>query len=286
MERDAVVRPDRLHLEAERLPQPRGERQRPRRVHAAAEGGEDADAPVADLVAEALDDDGPIGGDDAPVAASCWRRNVSEVPRRRLVERVLVRKPLERLRRRTAPRARARSAPIASPSSYGRPTPSPFQNGTAPGTPGAGETSTRSRVISSIRHVDAPSRNVWPARASYTISSSSSPTRPPPSTRWTPKRPRSGIVPAFVTASRRAPVAAADDSRGAIPDDPRPELGELVGRVAAGEHVEDVLELGAREVGERVRAPDEGMELVDLDLLLRADGDDLLGEDVERIPRA
>ena len=56
--------------------------------------------------------------------------------------------------------------PICSPSSNGRPTPSPFQNGTAPGTPGAGETRTRSRVISSIRHVEAPSRNVWPARAS------------------------------------------------------------------------------------------------------------------------
>ena len=95
--------------------------------------------------------------------------------------------------------------PIASPSSYGRPIPSPFQNGTEPGTPGAGETSTRSRVISSIRHDDAPSMITWPARDSYTISSSSSPTRPPPSTMKTPKRPRSGIVPAFVTASRRAP---------------------------------------------------------------------------------
>ena len=78
------------------------------------------------------------------------------------------------------------AAPIRAPSSYGRPTPSPFQNGTAPGTPGAGETSTRSRVISSIRHVEAPSMNVCPSRASYTISSSSSPTRPPPSTWKTP----------------------------------------------------------------------------------------------------
>ena len=58
------------------------------------------------------------------------------------------------------------AAPIASPSSCGLPTPSPFQNGTAPGTPGAGETRTRSRVISSIRQVDAPSMNVWPALAS------------------------------------------------------------------------------------------------------------------------
>ena len=46
-----------------------------------------------------------------------------------------------------------------------------------PGSPGAGETSTRSWVISSMRHVEAPSRNVSPTRLSKTISSSSSPTR-------------------------------------------------------------------------------------------------------------
>ena len=39
---------------------------------------------------------------------------------------------------------------------------SPRQNGIAPGAPGAGVTSTRSRVISSIRQVDAPSMKVWP----------------------------------------------------------------------------------------------------------------------------
>jgi hypothetical protein len=37
---------------------------------------------------------------------------------------------------------------------------SPFQNGIAPGTPGAGVTMTRSRPISSMRQVVAPSRNV------------------------------------------------------------------------------------------------------------------------------
>ena len=41
------------------------QRHRPRRVHAPAERREDADAPVADLVAEALDHDRPVGGDDA-----------------------------------------------------------------------------------------------------------------------------------------------------------------------------------------------------------------------------
>ena len=49
--------------------------------------------------------------------------------------------------------------------------------------------------------------------------------------------------------------------RGAVPDDPRPQLGELVRRVAAGEHVEHVLELLAREVGERIRAADEPVQL-------------------------
>ena len=63
----------------------------------------------------------------------------------------------------TAQRAKA---PIAWPSSFGRPRPSPFQNGTAAGTPGAGETITRSRVISSIRQLEAPSRKVCPGRAS------------------------------------------------------------------------------------------------------------------------
>ncbi len=133
-----------------------------------------------------------------PVDALLLAQELEEVPRGALVERPST------FGSRCASSSRE-NLPIAAPSSYGRPTPSPFQNGTAPGTPGAGETSTRSRVISSIRHDDAPSTITWPARASYTISSSSSPTRPPPSTMKTPKSPRSGIVPAFVTASRRAP---------------------------------------------------------------------------------
>jgi hypothetical protein len=51
--------------------------------------------------------------------------------------------------------------------------------------------------------------------------------------------------PAFVTANRRAPVRPRIVPGGAVPDDSWPELRELVGRVAPGEHVEDVLELRA-----------------------------------------
>ena len=162
VEGDAVVRPDRLHLDPERLAQPRADGHRPRRVHARAERREDADAPVADLVAEPLDDDGAVRRDGAgrPLLLAEEGGQVRRrEPRRRSSETL----DSSRLRRRSSSRA---NFPIASPSSYGRPMPSPFQNGTAPGTPGAGETSTRSRVISSIRHDEAPSTITWPARAS------------------------------------------------------------------------------------------------------------------------
>src|SRR5215470_5648619 len=100
-------------------------------------------------------------------------------------------------------------APIALPSSAGRPGVSPCQNGSLPGCPGAGSTITRSGVMSSIRQELAPSTNTSPTRDSYTISSSSSPTRLgcllSAAGRNTPKSPRSGIVPPLVTASLCAP---------------------------------------------------------------------------------
>ena len=68
-------------------------------------------------------------------------------------------------------------APMRRPNSSGRPGPSPFQNGILPGSPGAGVTSTRSCVMSVMRHVDAPRMNVSLGCDSKTISSSSSPTR-------------------------------------------------------------------------------------------------------------
>ena len=69
------------------------------------------------------------------------------------------------------------SLPMRSPNASVRPARSPCQKGIFPGTPAAGVTSTRSRVICSARHEDAPRRNTSPSRSSKTISSSSSPTR-------------------------------------------------------------------------------------------------------------
>ena len=58
------------------------------------------------------------------------------------------------------------NAPIAAPSSAGRPRVSPVQNGSRPGWPGAGETSTRSWVMSSIRQLVVPRVNTSPTRDS------------------------------------------------------------------------------------------------------------------------
>ena len=80
-------------------------------------------------------------------------------------------------------------------------------------------------------------------------------------------------------------LASAQEPGDAVPGDARPQLGELLGRVPAGEHVEHVLQLLARQVVEGPGAADEIVELVDGDLLLCADGDDLLGEDVQRVAR-
>ncbi len=65
-----------------------------------------------------------------------------------------------------SPPSSRRNAPTARPSSSGRPSWSPFQNGSRPGTPGAGETRTRSRVMSSIRQEVVPRVNTSPTRDS------------------------------------------------------------------------------------------------------------------------
>ena len=91
---DPVVRPERLHFEAQRVPQPGADRHRPRRVHPGAERREDAHPPVADLVAEALDDDGSVGRNGAGRLLLVAQER-DQVPRGLLVERMLLGQPLE-----------------------------------------------------------------------------------------------------------------------------------------------------------------------------------------------
>ena len=156
-----------------------------------------------------------------------------------------------------------------------------------PARPGAGETSTRSCVISSIRHDEAPSTNVSPTRLSKTISSSSSPTRARARAgaergrrrtargrescrRW--RSPRASRLRAPTTV----PATRSHVTRG-------PQLGELVGRIAAREHVEHAVEHGAAQLGERRGAPDRREQLVDVPVVHRRHRHDLLRDDVERV---
>ena len=80
-------------------------------------------------------------------------------------------------------------------------------------------------------------------------------------------------------------IAALDRVEGAVPDDARLQLGELVGRVAAGEHVEHALELLPRQVAEGLGPNDQGVERIDGPGLHGAGRHDLLGEDVEGVSR-
>ena len=144
---DAVVGPDRVRLQAVLLADAGGQREAPGGVHAAAERAR-ARTPASRRSRRGSARSRSCGRSgrraSPPAARAGTRRGWSRPCRRGRSRRASVAGSWS-----TAQRAKA---PIASPSSRGRPSPSPFQNGTAPGTPGAGVTITRSRVISSIRH--------------------------------------------------------------------------------------------------------------------------------------
>ncbi len=80
-------------------------------------------------------------------------------------------------------------------------------------------------------------------------------------------------------ARRREHVALA------IPDQARSQLGELGGRVAAGEHVEHRDQRVARQIAEVRGAPQRALQLVDLPRRDAHHRDDLLRQHVERIAR-
>ena len=82
---------------------------------------------------------------------------------------------------------------------------------------------------------------------------------------------------------QQARAFAADQHVGlAIPGQPRPELGELVRRIAPREHVEHARECRACELAITRGTPDHALELGDRPRLGADHRDDLLREDVER----
>ena len=162
---DAVVAPHELDRHAPPLAEAVLEGHGPRRVHLGAERREHADPPVADLVAEPLDHDRAVVGHHAGGLGLLVEVG-DEVGGGPLVE-AAVAEPLRSGRRPGRRRgARGRTRRWRGPSSSGRPGPSPCQNGIFPGCPGAGVTITFWKVMSSMRQVEAPSRNVSPGRLS------------------------------------------------------------------------------------------------------------------------
>ena len=170
-DRDPVVGPDRLDLGPELLADPRLERERPRGVDAAAERRQQHEPPVAELVAEALDDDPPVGRQGADDLALVLEVG-DEVLGRELVEVVVRLEPVEAPpagpagpgRGRPRPRGRTPRAPGRARSA-GRPR-RRARTAACPARPGAGDTVTRSWPISSIRQLLAPSVITSPARLS------------------------------------------------------------------------------------------------------------------------
>ena len=88
-DRDPVVGPHGLHVDAVVLAQPRLDGHRPRRVDAAAERRQQRHPPVAELVAEALDHDRAVGRQDAGHLALLGEVG-DEVACRQLVEGMVV----------------------------------------------------------------------------------------------------------------------------------------------------------------------------------------------------
>ena len=80
-------------------------------------------------------------------------------------------------------------------------------------------------------------------------------------------------------------LARADAVLRPVPHDPRPQTRELVGGVAAREHVERLVEHVVGEVGEVGGAAHEREEVVDVPLVERGGRDELLREHVERVAR-
>ena len=79
--------------------------------------------------------------------------------------------------------------------------------------------------------------------------------------------------------------AAAHHPLDAVPHEARPQLGELLRRVPAGEEVEHRREDLVGQLGEGRRAPHDRGEVVERPLVERAHRDDLLAEHVERVAR-
>ena len=295
-DRDAVVRPDRLDLHPQSLADPRLEGQRPRLMDPAAERGQQAQSPVAQLVAEALDDDPLVGRQGARRLALVVQVG-QQVGGRTLVEIV-----------RLAQEGRGGGPALLAPGEVRleladerthRPAEldRPADRVALPERQLAGHAGGRCHghpVAADL--VDPPAARaedddvaVHPGAelVDHLLVELADPTAGRPGLARHEHAEQAAIRDRPAARDRHdARVAAALDRVGhPVPHDARLELGELVGRIGAGEHAEDALEdlTGQRLVGRR--AGDDGEQLVHRPAIHDGHRDQLLGKDVERVAR-
>ncbi len=239
--------------------------------------------PVADLVTEALDDDGAVGGDHTPVRGRLLAKVREEVPGGERIEVVVAAETLESLgirERDDLPRGTPDLLPELERSADALALPE--RNGTRSARCRRDENAVAGDLLDPPgrgaeheglplpRLVDHLLVELTDAAAIVDLEDAEEATIGD----------RAGVRDSQPPGS----LPTLDDTRRAVPHDARPQLGEFVGRVTPREHVEHVLELRSGQTGERVRAAHELVQIVDGDLVVGADRDDLLGEHVEWVP--
>ena len=280
---DAVVRPQRVRLDAVLLAQERTQRESPGRVDTRTERREHAQAPVADLIAEALHDDRAVGWQDAGRELL-----LAQVPDQRacgaFVAGVQARQPRDGAL--VVERGELALQPADGAAQLERAAgllafPERHLGRLAGGggdehavaldlldPPGRGAQQEDLPLARLVHHL-----LVELAHAAAAVDQEDA------------VEAAVGDRPGVRDRDPLRALAGAQHPGRALPHDARAQLGELVRGVAAGEQVEHVLELLARELAVGVRAPHERVQLIDLQLLDRGHGDDLLAQHVERDAR-
>ena len=280
-------RPDRLDLDLAVPAQPRLEGHRPRRVDAPAPRREEAEPPVAHLVARALEDERAVVGQGAGGLLLLLEVG-DEVLRGERVEVVLLPQSLARASARGAwPISRVRrpmrAAELDGPrAAVGLPERHLARlarrghdehavAGDLGDAPGGGaedehlaDAALEHHLLVELAHAPAAALAVGEEDA---------------------VEPAVGDRAGVRDRQLLRALARAHRPAQPVPDDARAQLGELVGGIAAGEHVEDALEGRAREVREGRRPADEREEVVDAPLAEGHRRDEVLREDVEGVAR-
>ena len=281
---NAVIGPDRLHR-TPLLGQPRLDGHRPRGVDAAAERRQQAQPPVAKLVAEALDHQLAIGGQGAGRLALLAEVG-DQVACGQLVQGVVVAQPcrggigLHRLE--LAQEGADRPPQLDRPAN-----PIALPEGHLAGLAGGGRHEHAIRLdlldppragaqqedLADPRFVDHLLVQLADAPALAALVAGQE------------DAVQAAIRDGAARGDRHHPrvVAAGDGVGGAIPDHARPQLRELVGGVSAGKHVQHTFQLLARQVAERVGAGHQRVQLVHRPAAFRANRHQLLGEHVQRV---